>query len=256
MLQICWSGVLPALLASAALAVAEPSAVTRELAASPSRDVLIVPGPALKPDARMHARHLKPAPGVVCIECHDIDYDVDATTSATRMYVNNGQQLPQEQIWGGIETFLPGRERFVLATSADDHPVASTVDMVLDREERVFYVISEVGTEKLLQLRRNPAISAVHYDQGSWTVEKGGARIWSSVQVNGTAEVIPANDPRFMAMLEKYDLVRMTTERAARRIDVMRVTPQQIVYFNTALAASGYAVYQLWQREEPRAAAD
>lgn len=250
-----FSGLLLALLASVALAAGEPPAAT-DAAAVPPHDARIVPGPTLEPDARLHKGHMKPAPGVVCVECHDIDYGTDATTSATRMYINNGQQLSQEQIWGGIETFLPGRERFVLATSADDHPVATTVDMMLDRDERVFYVISEVGTEKLLQLRRNPAISAVHYDLGSWSVENGGAKIWSSVQVNGTAEVIPASDPRFAAMLERYKLVRLSSERAARRINVVRVTPRQIVYFNTALAASGYAVYQLWQREEPHGATD
>lgn len=223
---------------------------------SQSKPSVIVPGPALSPDARMGKRHMKPAPGVVCVECHDIDYGVDATTSATQLYINNGQQLAQEQIWGAIETFLPGRERFMLATSADDRPVATTLDMVLDREERVFYVVSEVGTEKLLQLRRNPAVSAVHFDFGSWSVAEGGAKVWSSVQVNGTAEVIPPSDPRFLPMLKKYNPVRLTMERALRRIDVVRVTPQRIVYFNTALAASGYAVYQLWERDRTNEHAD
>ncbi len=61
--------------------------------------------------------------------------------------------LSQDEIWQKILAVLPGRERFAIATVANDTPIATTVDMVLDPEERVFFVVSEVGTEKLLQLR-------------------------------------------------------------------------------------------------------
>jgi nitroimidazol reductase NimA-like FMN-containing flavoprotein (pyridoxamine 5'-phosphate oxidase superfamily) len=216
--------------------------------APPGTQAVIVPGRPLTPEARMSDKHMKPPPGVVCIECHDIKFDVDGTTSATRLYINNQSRLSQEQIWEGILGLLPGRERFVIATVAHNRPTATTVDMVLDKEEQVFYVVSEVGTEKLLQLRKNPAISAVHFDYSSWTVAEGGPKVWSSVQITGEAEVIPSSDPRFMPLLKKYNLVRLTPERAVRRFDLVRVTPQQIIYFNTALAPGGYSVYQLWKR--------
>lgn len=223
----------------------EPTAASAQPASPP----VIVPGPPLTPVMRMSSRHLKPAPGVVCVECHDIRFDVDGVTSATRLYIDNQGRLSQEQIWEGIVGFLPGRERFMLATVGhDNRPTATTVDMMLDQEEQVFYVVSEVGTEKLLQLRRNPAISAVRFDDASWTVAKGGPKVWSSVQVAGDAEVIPSSDPRFMPLLKKYNLVRLTPERAVRRFDLVRITPRQIVYFNTALAPGGYSVYQLWKR--------
>lgn len=215
----------------------------------PANQPVIVPGPPLTSGMRMSSKHMTPAPGVVCIECHDIRFGVDGVTSATRLFIDNQGRLSQEQIWEGIVGFLPGRERFMLATVGhDNRPTATTVDMVLDKEERVFYVVSEVGTEKLLQLRKNPAISAVRFDDGSWTVAKGGPKVWSSVQVTGDAEVIPSSDPRFMPLLQKYNPVRLTPERAARRFDLVRITPQQIIYFNTALAPGGYSVYQLWKR--------
>lgn len=230
---------------------ADKLAAEENIAASgqPATPPVIVPGPPLTPGMRMSGKHMKSAPGVVCIECHDIKFGVDGVTSATRLYIDNQGRLSQEQIWEGIVGFLPGRERFVLATvGPDNRPTATTVDMVLDTEEQVFYVVSEVGTEKLLQLRRNPAISAVRFDDASWTVARGGPKVWSSVQVAGDAEVIPSSDPRFMPLLKKYSLVRLTRERAVRRFDLVRITPQQIVYFNTGLAPGGYSVYQLWKR--------
>ena len=38
------------------------------------------------------------------------------------------------------------------------------IDFVLDKEEKVFYAVSEKGTEKLSHLKRNPNISAVRAD--------------------------------------------------------------------------------------------
>lgn len=230
---------------------ADQPAPAETIAASgqPASPPLIVPGPPLTPGMRMSSKHMKSAPGVVCIECHDVEFGVDGVTSATRLFIDNQARLSQEQIWEGITGFLPGRERFMLATvGPDNRPTATTVDMVLDQAEQVFYVVSEVGTEKLLQLRRNPAISAVHFDDSSWTLAKGGPKVWSSVQISGDAEVIPSSDPRFMPLLHKYNPVRLTPERAARRFELVRITPQQIVYFNTALAPGGYSVYQLWKR--------
>jgi hypothetical protein len=43
-------------------------------------------------------------------------------------------QLSQEAIWAKIVEFLPGRERFALTTAIDNKPLATTVDMVLDKE--------------------------------------------------------------------------------------------------------------------------
>jgi nitroimidazol reductase NimA-like FMN-containing flavoprotein (pyridoxamine 5'-phosphate oxidase superfamily) len=128
--------------------------------------------------------------------------------------------------------------------------VATTVDMVLDKDEKVFYIVSEKGTEKLMQLQKNPNFSAVRAD--GWTVAAGGARQWISVQVSGQAELISATDPRFLPTLEKYSLVRLSKERAVRRFDIQRVTPQEIVLFDTTLLKDGQSPYQYWKRAESR----
>ena len=68
------------------------------------------------------------------------------------------------------------------------------------------------------------------------------------MQIRGTAEVIESDDPRFMNYLKKYNLVRVTPERAVRRFDLIKVTPQQIYYFDTELYNVEVSVYQRWDR--------
>lgn len=210
-------------------------------------EAYIVEGPPITGNDVMSPDHAKFARGMVCVECHKVSYPVDAVASATRQIAGSSPQLTQEQIWAKIEVFLPGRERFALATADGNQPLATTVDMVLDKEERVLYVVSEVGTEKLNQIRRNPKVSAVRF-QG-WTVAERGKQEWRSTQLIGSAEVIPSSDPRFMVAVKKYQLVRLTPERAVRRFDLIRITPDRIWYFDTELSADGdKAVYQLWKR--------
>jgi nitroimidazol reductase NimA-like FMN-containing flavoprotein (pyridoxamine 5'-phosphate oxidase superfamily) len=210
-------------------------------------EAFIVEGGPLAPTTPAPANHRPFARGMVCVECHKVEFPVDATATATRQIAASGRQLDQAEIWSMIVKFLPGRERFALTTVDGDQPLATTVDMVLDPEERVLYVVSEVGTEKLNQIRRNPKVSAVRF-QG-WTVAERGKQEWRSTQLKGRAEVIPSSDPRFLPLLKKYQLVRLTPERAVRRFDIIRISPEQVWYFDTELSGAPQAsVYQLWKR--------
>jgi len=252
------SSILP--LTVLAIAVATPSSRAAEgasqaVAAKPAGQAAeaietgllaaIVEGPKLKSDQVKSANHRAYGRGMTCAECHTTTYDFVST--ASKQFVNNFPQLSQEEIWNRIVALLPGRERFVLASVHNNQPTATTVDMVLDKDERVLYVVSEVGSEKLLEIRENPAISAAHFL--GWTVAEGGAKEWKSVQIKGTAEVIPSSDPRFYPALIKYNLVRISQERALRRFDLIRVTPKQIYYFDTTLGAEHKGIYQLWKRQ-------
>ena len=210
-------------------------------------DAVIIEGPPITADQVMSSGHAKYPRGMTCAECHSVDFDVDLVTSASKQFVNNFPSLSQERIWDKIVAFLPGRERFAIATVENNVPTATTVDMVLDVEEKALYVVSEKGTEKLLHLRENPNISAVRF--AGWTLAEGGAKQWRSVQIKGTAEVIESSDPRFGGLLDKYNLVRVTKPRAFRRFDLIKVTPQQIYYFDTTLGAEEFSPYQLWLRD-------
>lgn len=129
----------------------------------------------------------------------------------------------------------------------NNEPLATTVDMVLDKNEKVLYVVSEKGTEKLLQIEKNPAVSAVRFK--GWTVAERGKQEWRSVQLRGTAELIDSSEPIFLELLKRYNLVRLTEERAVRRFDLIRITPKQIYYFDTELSADNLSPYQVWNRE-------
>ncbi len=224
-------------------AVAQDATAPREIAT----DGRVVLGPPIAPQQVRSPNHPRFPPGWTCAECHDVSFGTDFVSTASRQYWNNYSRLANEAIWERIVRFLPGRERFVMATVYRNRPTNTTIDLVLDKEEKVFYAVSEKGTEKLFHLRRNPNISAVRAD--GWTVAAGGARQWISVQVAGTSEIITSNDPRFLPILEKYQLVRISTERAVRRFDIQRITPQAIVYFDTTLLADGYSAYQYWNRD-------
>ncbi len=211
-------------------------------------DAIMVDGPPITADQIMNDGHATYPRGMTCAECHSVNFDIDMVTSASQQFVNNFPNLSQEQIWEKVVAFLPGRERFAIATVADNKPTATTVDMVLDAADKVLFVVSEKGTEKLLHLRENPNISAVRF--AGWTLAEGGPKQWRSVQIKGTAELITAQDPRFEALLEKYSLVRVSKARAIRRFDLIRVTPEQIYYFDTTLGKDDYSPYQLWKRDE------
>jgi len=166
-------------------------------------------GEALPIDAsaKMSPAHPEYDLSMSCAECHPTT--LDAISNATTLYVNNLKELKQDEIWKKIEAFLPGRERFVLATSYHNKPTATTIDFVLDPVEKISY---------------------------------------AGVQIEGRAEVVFSSDPRFETYLDKYQLVRLSKERAKKRMDVLRVTIKKVMFFDSTLLKSGFSPYQMWER--------
>jgi nitroimidazol reductase NimA-like FMN-containing flavoprotein (pyridoxamine 5'-phosphate oxidase superfamily) len=211
----------------------------------------VLEGPPIKADQRLTEDHPEYPRGMVCVECHEVTFD--AITTSTKTFLINYQQLPNGEVWEKIETFLPGRERFVLTTVYNNEPTATTVDMVLDKDEKCLYVLCEKGTEKLLHIKENPRICAVHFK--GWTLEeaerdKNVKQEWASVQIRGNAEVIPPSDPQFGKLVRKYKPVRVTPKRAALRFDIVRITPTSAVYFDTNLLDEKVGIYQYWVRQD------
>lgn len=214
-------------------------------------EAVVIEGGPIKADQVLTPDHPPYARGMVCVECHQVAFD--AVTSSTKQFMLNYPQLPNEEVWKKIEALLPGRERFVLTTVYNNEPTATTVDMVLDRDEKCLYVLCEKGTEKLMHIRENPKICAVHYK--GWTVaearqNKSARQEWMSVQIRGKAQVIPPGDPQFDALVAKYKPVRVTPQRAALRFDVVRITPTSAVYFDTNLSGEKFGIYQQWERKK------
>ncbi len=121
----------------------------------------VMEGPPIKADQVLTENHPEYARGMVCVECHEVGFD--AVTNSTKQFMLNYHQLPNDEVWRKIVAFLPGRERFVLTTVYNNEPTATTVDMVLDKEKKVFYVLCEKGTEKLMHIKQNPRICAVSF---------------------------------------------------------------------------------------------
>ena len=194
--------------------------------------------------AKMSPTHPAYDLSMTCAECHPTT--LDAISTATTLYINSLKRLKRDEVWKRIEAFLPGRERFVLATSYGNRPTATTIDFVLDPGEKVSYAVCEKGTQKLEQIKENPAVSMVCYE--GWTVAGGGKKQWKSVQIEGRAEVVDSNGPRFETYLDKYHLVRLSKERAKKRMDILRVVIEKAIFFDSALLKSGFSVYQVWER--------
>ena len=194
--------------------------------------------------AKMSLTHPEYDLSMTCAECHPTT--LDAISTATTLYINSLKRLERDEVWKRIEAFLPGRERFVLATSYHNKPTATTIDFVLDPGEKVSYAVCEKGTQKLEQIKENPAVSMVCYE--GWTVAHGGRKQWKSVQIEGRAEVVDSNGPRFETYLDKYHLVRLSKERAKKRMDILRVVIEKAIFFDSALLKSGFSVYQVWER--------
>jgi nitroimidazol reductase NimA-like FMN-containing flavoprotein (pyridoxamine 5'-phosphate oxidase superfamily) len=212
---------------------------------------ILIEGPPIKSDQALTKDHPEYARGMVCVECHQVAFD--AVTSSTKMFLINYTQLPGDEVWKRIEAFLPGRERFVLTTVYNNEPTATTVDMVLDKDEKCLYVLCEKGTEKLMHIRQNPRVCAVHFK--GWTLAEAEhnrnlKKEWMSVQIRGNAEIIPSSNPQFAKLVEKYKPVRVTPKRATLRFDVVRITPVSAVYFDSNLADEKLGVYQYWEQKE------
>ena len=192
--------------------------------------------------------HIPVKPTVTCSECHDVKYD--AKTTATKMWINNYKVYSNDEVWKWIVDFLPDRERFVVATVGEDSmPTASTVDFVLVPEERIFLCVNEKGTEKMLQIEKNPWVSMVHYDgsiEGPKAPEK---RYWRSVQVLGKAKVVEGGTKEFEDLLAKYKLARTPSEQAKKRFNMLRVEIYRIITFNSENMKNDLSPYQIWKND-------
>lgn len=228
--------------------------VTRDIGPGEMGDLhaTVIEAPVIKADQVMSKDHPEVSPGMVCVECHKVT-DFDAVTNATGQYFLNCPQLPNDEVWRMIVDLLPGRERFVLTTVYNNEPTATVIDMVLDRDKKVLYAVCEKGTQKLAHIRKNPRICAISYK--GWKLEdakknKNTKQEWMSVQIRGNAEVIPSDDPQFGELLAKYKLARLKPERAVLRFDMLRITPESIVYFNSNLISKKQSMYQKWERNK------
>jgi len=200
-------------------------------------------------NAVLNKDHKPVPPEVTCAECHDVSYD--AESNATKMWINNYKLFSKEEIWQWIVDFLPDRERFVVSTVGEDSiPTASTIDFHLIPEEKVFLCVNEKGTEKVIQLMKNPWVSMVHYVgsiEGPKAPEK---RYWQSVQVLGKAKVLEPGTAEFEESLIKYKPARTSMDQSRKRFNMLKISIKKIIVFNSENMKNGYSPYQIWENKD------
>jgi nitroimidazol reductase NimA-like FMN-containing flavoprotein (pyridoxamine 5'-phosphate oxidase superfamily) len=185
--------------------------------------------------------------------------------------------MPQDVLRTAIVDFLRGyeknsagrwhyREMYQLATALEGEPLSSPVEFVLDPETMRFYSVSEKGTEKLLHIARNPAVSL------SWVqrIDAGNAADFPrgyfgavGIQIRGRARIVPPEDPGVMGMLNLYmptlpnfpglpawnpaDTARVRRLFAAQ--SVIEIVPDWILITNAAWSRdpAGYLAKQIWR---------
>ena len=198
--------------------------------------------------ALLNKDHIPVKPTITCSECHEVKYD--AKSNATKMWINNYKLFSRDEVWKWIVEFLPDRERFVVATVGEDNiPTASTIDFELLPDEKVLLSVNEKGTEKILQLEKNPWLSMVHYEgsiEGPKAPEK---RYWKSVQILGKATVLESGTKEFEEALAKYKLARTPSEQGKKRFDMLKVEIHRAIVFNSENMKKDYSPYQIWEND-------
>jgi hypothetical protein len=88
------------------------------------------------------------------------NYGVDVRTTATASrFVTGRGAMPREALEQRLMGYLRGKKMYILATSLDNKPLTSTIDLVFDREVMTLSAGSERPTEKLFHLKDNPYVS-------------------------------------------------------------------------------------------------
>ncbi len=102
----------------------------------------------------------------------------------------------------------------VTSLRADGSPHVVPLGVVLDAEHRVAWAITTAGTQKAVNLARDPRVAACQVDRGRW------ASIEGSAQVLQDADSVTEAVRRYA---QRYKQPRHNPQRVAVRIEIQRV---------------------------------
>jgi len=177
----------------------------------------------------------------------------DTVTSATEEgkgltygYFDMSDSLKQETV---LE-YLKGnegnyREMYQIATAINNVPTVSSVEFVMDPDNFNLYALSEMGTEKTLEMQDNPNVSMYWTRQLRAEDEAKGMTYFASygVQITGTAYIYTADDlaskkDELLHLFEVYYPTLPTTAKVwsgladdAAKIDyITKIMSREVVY--------------------------
>lgn len=216
---------------------------------------------SIEAGAQLSESHPEIEPGMSCNDCHEIK--LDAKTSATQawlygdylMWKANEGIMPNDKVKERIVKIIGGKKQkktFILATSLNNKPLATTLDYSLDPENMVLYSFSEKGTTKLNHIENNPAVSL------GWHKEFTDFASTLCLQIMGTAELFDGNNKEFDEGLSVYYFeygaeaqkipVEQMKQMMKKGMIMTRIRADQITLTDSSLKNEGYRTRQRWSR--------
>ncbi len=156
--------------------------------------------------------------------------------------------LSRDQLEGRILELINSMNTCTLATvSAQGKPVASPIEYTADGLELV--MLPDAGSPKLKAMERDSYVSlAIHNSHNSWAHARGA-------QYFGHAQILEPDTPEWEAGMEIFRW-RVWAEEMEWSLEkpppmqLVRVTPERILYTETWLWKDGYAARHTWQARE------
>jgi general stress protein 26 len=220
-------------------------------------------GKAIEATAAPGDTHPEFEEGMACADCHEVT--VDAGTVATEAWIH--KDYMGFSAGKGLETneetkkhFLDavGRKKqkktYILATSINNVPLATTIEYAVDPDTMIMYGFSEKNTEKLFHIRANPRISL------AWHKEFTDFGTLLCVQIRGTVETIddPSKfDEGFNVYPYEYgaDVFKMPLpqwrEQMKQMMTMTKITVDEIIISDAQYSKEkGVRIHQVWKRQK------
>ena len=217
---------------------------------------------SIEAGAQLSENHPLIEEGVTCNDCHEIK--LDAKTSATQawlygdylMWKANEGIMPRDKLKDRIIKIIGGKKHkktFILATSLNNKPLATTLDYSLDPDKMVLYSFSEKGTTKLNHIKSNPYVSL------GWHKEFTDFSSTLCMQFMGKAELFDGNTKEFDEGLSVYYFeygaeaqkipVEQMEQMMKKGMIMTRITVDQITITDSTLKNEGFRTRQRWTRK-------
>jgi len=216
---------------------------------------------SIEADTPLSENHPAIEEGVTCNDCHEIK--LDAKTSATQawlykdylMWKANEGIMAKDKLKERIVKIIGGKKQkktFILATSLNNKPLATTLDYSLNPDKMVLYSFSEKGTTKLNHIKNNPYVSL------GWHKEFTDFASTLCMQFMGTAELFEGTTKEFDEGLSIYYFeygaeaqkipVEQMKQMMKKGMIMTRITVDQITITDSTLKNEGFRTRQRWTR--------
>ncbi len=186
-----------------------------------------------------------------------IEWDSDLQVAAVREFLKGGKYLGDAS-YAQDETGYNYREMYQLATSRNNVPSNTNLEMVLDASNLHLLGVSEAGTGKTQDFQDNPKVS-VSWVRQLREEEENTYNYYCSygVQYNGTVKVYTVDDLATeegqAALLNLYDKYYPTlasswatySAKFADAADADAVKEAKLAYITSALNAGSMVIYEI-----------